>query len=170
MMIVMNKALAGLLVLGLSSTASADKVGAYLFGVQYTQQQSGGNALRYGLGVPAVSVFRGNGAVSVSGDVSYLMPLSSLTSTGTSAGTNVYVGAGLGLGATIGRVGGVAYTNLAVVPAALLGVEFDLNRDFSVFVEGSLGYGISVGASTAGASVGAGFQPGLRLGVNYNLR
>lgn len=177
----MKKILFGLTALGLAAAtnASADKVGGYLLGAQYTQERSDGSALRYGVGVPGLSVFSGFGAgVSLSGDVSYLRPLNTTSAPAQTVvnavaqvnAYDLYYGGSLGLSAALGGASGVVAGGVGITPSALIGVEFNLTSPFSVFLEGSLGYTISFGGSNvSGAGVSGNFAPGIRLGVNYKL-
>jgi hypothetical protein len=177
----MKKILFGLTALALASatSASADKVGGYLLGAQYTQERSDGSAIRYGVGVPGLSVFGGFGAgVSLSGDVSYLRPLNTTASPAQAVvnavpqvnAYDLYYGGSLGLSAAIGGGSGVVAGGIGITPSALIGVEFNLTNPFSVFLEGSLGYTLSIGGSNvSGGGIGGGFAPGIRLGVNYKL-
>lgn len=150
--------------LSLASAASADQVGGYLFGLQYQQD----NGLRYGVGLPFVGLFSGGGALALSGDVSYLLPLNS-----GSAGFDPYYGFGLGVAITLGSGSGTSAGALSLYPNALIGGNFDTGTRWTPFVEGSVGPNIyfahasSGGSSASGAGIGIGF--GVRLGVNYRL-
>ncbi|AZI41530.1 hypothetical protein EHF33_01140 [Deinococcus psychrotolerans] len=171
----MNKILVGLAALTFASatTASADKVGGYLLGAQYTQEQSNGTALRYGVGVPGLGLFNSGGYISIGGDISYLLPLNTTVGAAQSVVNGVdavkaydlYYGAQLGLGANIARVAGYTGAGFTIAPAALVGVEFNLADPFSVFLEGSVGLGVGLG----GGGTSVYFAPGLRLGANYRL-
>ncbi|MGI8748659.1 MAG: hypothetical protein ACR2J4_09975 [Deinococcus sp.] len=147
----MKKLLLGLSVLALSSSAvAATQLGAYLFGVQY--RRDGG--LRYGLGLPATSVLTG---LNLSGDASYLRPLS-----GAASGVfSPYYGFGLGAGVSLG--GGAGFS---LYPNVLVGADISTGSAFTPFLEGSLGPSLSLG-SGSGLKLKVGY--GLRLGVNYRL-
>ncbi|MFC4453040.1 hypothetical protein [Deinococcus sonorensis] len=149
----MKKLLLGLTVAALASTAAADQVGGYLFGIQYQQD----NGLRYGLGLPLVSVFGGSATLAVNGDVSYLIPFDTGADTGN---FSTYYGFGLGAGVYLG--GGAGFS---LYPNVLAGVNFNNTSDFTPFLEASAGP--SIGLGTGGGGIGLGY--GLRLGVNYRL-
>jgi hypothetical protein len=133
-----------------ASTASADQLGGYLFGVQY--QKTGG--LRYGLGLPLVAVFGGSTSLNVSGDISYLVPLKG------QQGLDPYYGFGLGAGINVANGGG----GFNLYPNVLVGLNFRNTTAFTPFVEGSVGPDIRFG-NTTGVQIGY----GIRLGVNYRL-
>ncbi|PNY81264.1 hypothetical protein CVO96_07575 [Deinococcus koreensis] len=140
-----------------TSTAAADKFGAHIGtsnGLQYVQDLSSSNALRYSLNLDLINLFSG-GSLAVGGDVAYLNDFG-----GTTSGFAPYYGAGLGAYVSVGKSTGVS-----VYPHGIVGLNFDLTDPFSVFVEGSLGARIGVGSAS---SFGLGY--GARLGVNYRFR
>lgn len=162
----MKKTLLLVSALTLASTAAADQVGVFIAGAQYQQD----NGLRYGLGLPAAGFFNGGGALSLNGDVSYLIPLAS------NAGDAFapYYGFGLGLGFAIGGGNGVSAGGVSVYPNVLAGVDFRTGTPFTPFAEASVGPTLSFAAASGGGStsagLGFGFGFGLRLGVNYRLQ
>lgn len=154
----MNKALLGLLALMGVSSAAADAVGGHIgttAGVHYQTDLSAGAAVRYGLNLNAINLFRG-GSVSLGGEVAYLR----------SAGTqdfgplNPYYGFGLGLGASVG-----ALTGVSAYPHVLGGLAYNVTGPVSVFVEGNIGPAIALSNVGSGLGLGA----GVRLGLNYQL-
>lgn len=161
MLLNMKKTLLGLLALGAvttASTAAADSVGGYVgtdAGVYYRSDLTGDSAVRYGLNLSALSLFRG-GVVSLGGEVAYTRNLADV-----GGGLTPYYGFGLGLGATLGSVVGVS-----AYPHVLGGVSYNLTGPLSVFGEASVGP--AIGLSTAGSGFGIGYSA--RIGLNYNLR
>lgn len=155
----MRKALLGLALAAAAttSTAAADKFGVHLgtsTGLQYVQDLSSASSLRYSLNLNALQLFRG-GSVALGGDLAYLNEFG-----GDMDGFTPYYGAGLGAYASVG-----SSTGLSVYPHGILGLNVALTEPFSVFLEGSLGASIGVGA-VGGVSLGY----GARLGVNYRFR
>lgn len=167
-----NAALLAVSALALStvtSTAAADQVGVYIAGVQYQADQSGGRALRFGVGIPAISLFNGLG-LRVSGDASYLFPLGA-ADTVSAVTFNPYYGVGLGASLGLGAVAGSAAAGVSLYPNVLAGINFTNTSAFTPFIEASVGPNFALGSSTStgtGGSLTVGY--GLRLGVNYRLR
>lgn len=165
-----KKILLSVLTLATLSTASAaEKVGAYLLGVQYQRDTNATDAVRFGLGVPLAGFFDGGGAVALSGDVSFLRHTAAATET-----VQPYYGAGLGLSAVLGAGSGASVGAAGLYPNVLAGANFNVTDQFSLFAEGSVGpvvafaYATDGQNSASGADVGLGY--GLRLGVNYKFR
>ena len=157
----MKKTLLGLLALGAvaaAPTAAAESVGGYVgtdAGVYYRSDLTADSAVRYGLNLSALKLFR-NGVLSVGGEVAYTRNLADV-----GGGLTPYYGFGLGLGASLGAVVGVA-----AYPHVLGGVSYNIAGPLSVFGEASVGP--AIGISTAGSGIDLGY--GARIGLNYNLR
>lgn len=154
----MKKTLFGLLALGAVSSAGADAVGGYIgtdAGLFYQSDLTATSAVRYGLNLNAVNLFRG-GSLGLGGEVAYLNDLSGQNL----GGLNPYYGFGLGADVSLGGV-----TSVSVYPHALAGLRYDVAGPFSVFVEGNAGARVAVGNVGTGVRLGV----GARIGLNYQL-
>lgn len=161
MLLLMKKTLLGLglLTLNILPVASAASVGGHVgtsAGIHYQTDLTADSAVRYGLNLDAVKLFR-DGSVGLGGEVAYLRNASGANF----GGLNPYYGFGLGVGASLG-----AYTGISAYPHVLAGLSYNVTGPLSVFVEGNAGLG--VGISNAGAGVKP--QAGIRVGLNYRIR
>ncbi|WP_034386685.1 hypothetical protein [Deinococcus sp. YIM 77859] len=154
----MKKTLLGLLALSAVSSAAADAVGGYIgtdAGIYYRSELTADAAVRYGLNLSALNLFRG-GSLALGGEVAYLRNASNQNF----GGLNPYYGFGLGVNASLGSVTGVS-----AYPHVLGGLAYNVGGPLGVFVEGNIGPAIAL--SNAGSGIGLG--AGVRLGVNYQL-
>lgn len=156
---VMKKALIGLALLAAASSASAatyvgGSIGTGLT-VHLQNDLDATSAVRYGLNLDAVNLFRG-GALALGGDVAYLNDISGQDL----GGLSPYYGLGLGAYVSLGSPTGVS-----VYPNGILGLKFQVADPISIFVEGSAGPSVTI--SSAGTGIGFGF--GARIGLNYQL-
>ncbi|WP_084051020.1 hypothetical protein [Deinococcus hopiensis] len=157
----MKKTLLGLGLLTLTTfpVAAADSVGGHIgtsAGIHYQSDVSADSAVRYGLNLDAVNLFRG-GSVGLGGEVAYLRNAGG----DNFGGLNPYYGFGLGIGVSLG-----AYTGITAYPHALAGLSYNVTGPLSVFVEGNAG--VNVGFSNAGSGIAP--RVGVRIGLNYRLR
>lgn len=154
----MKKTLLGLLALSAVSAAAADSVGGHIgttAGVHYQTDLTADSAVRYGLNLNAINLFRG-GSVGLGGEVVYLRNI------GQSFGPlSPYYGFGLGIGASVG-----SYTGVSAYPHVLGGLSYNVAGPISVFVEGNVGPTVAI--SNAGSGIGLG--AGVRVGANYRIR
>ncbi len=152
--------LATLCLTALSSAGASEKVGAYLFGVQYQRDTNATDALRFGLGLPFAGVFAGGGAVALSGDAAFLRHTAPATEL-----VQPYYGGGLGLGTVFATSGGTTAGGVSLYPHVLGGANFNVTSQLSLFAEGSVGLDAWIGTGSAVT-----FGYGVRLGVNYTIR
>ncbi|ANE42715.1 hypothetical protein [Deinococcus puniceus] len=155
----MKKALIGLALLAAASSASAatyvgGSIGTGLT-VHLQNDLDAASAVRYGLNLDAVSLFRG-GSLAVGGDVAYLNDIIGQDL----GGLSPYYGLGLGAYVSLG-----SNNEISVYPNGILGLKFQVSDPLSVFVEGSAGPRVSIG----GGQTGIGFGFGARIGLNYQL-
>lgn len=153
----------------LSSASAAQKIGAYLFGVQFERDTTATDSTRLGLGLPIAMALDGGGLIGVSGDYSWLRHTAPA-----SQSVQPYYGAGLGLSALFGGDGNVSALGFGVYPNVLGGLNFNLADRLSLFTEASIGPRMAVVTATDGQASATqtqfGLGYGLRLGVNYTLR
>ncbi|GAA5534652.1 hypothetical protein E5F05_18620 [Deinococcus metallilatus] len=155
----MKKTLLGLLALTAVSSAAADSVGGHIgttAGLHYQTDLTANSAVRYGLNLNALNLFRG-GSVGLGGEVAYLRNAGSQNF----GGLNPYYGFGLGVGASVG-----SYTGVSAYPHVLGGLGYNVAGPVSIFVEGNVGPTIAISNGGSGIGLGA----GVRLGLNYQIR
>ncbi|PTA68894.1 hypothetical protein [Deinococcus arcticus] len=155
----MKKTLFGLLALSaLSTAAAATSVGASVgSGVSLHLQNdlTSSSAMRYSLNLNATN-FNFN-RLSVGGSVDYLADFNA--NDAALGGLNPYYG--IGLGAEVGLGAG---SSISLTPQGTLGLRYNVTPPLSIFVEGSLGVKVTVGAGGGVAPAG-----NARIGLNYRL-
>lgn len=153
----MKKILAVFAIITVFSIASAkDYFGVYLgypggLGGQYTVNDS----LRFSLGVPFFY-----GGLGADASVDFLVPGGPLDK-----GLKWYYGGGVGI-YTYGKdVSGTVYTVTALFPHFILGVDYLLSSDLSLFWEANFGLGVYAANVPGAPGYGPGY--GAKLGFNF---
>jgi hypothetical protein len=153
----------------LSSASAADKVGAFLLGVQYEHDLNADNSVRVALSVP---LFFGDGTSSVfgiGGGVDYLHHVAPA-----SQKVQPYYGGGLGLGLASVKSGTSSASAFSVSASVLGGANLNLSDQWSLFADAGVGPALIFGSGVSGTSAASKTQIALnlsiRLGVNYKLR
>lgn len=154
----------------LSSASAAQKIGAYLFGVQFERDTTATDSTRLGLGLPLAVAVDGVSMIGVSGDYSWLRHTAPARQD-----VQPYYGFGLGLSAAFGGSGDVSVAAFSMYPNVLGGLNFNLDSRLSLFTELSVGPRVTTAYATDSQGNSASetrFERGygLRLGVNYTLR